>query len=95
MRLPACEISLAPTNSPNIIVKFGAIAFILFLRYSDKLSLYSAINNIIKPNSVTYVAKLLIYFSSVSLISVPIEISAASLTSFSISSVKISDKSSF
>ena len=41
---PACEISLAPTNSPNIIVKLGAIAFILFFKYSLRLSLYSANN---------------------------------------------------
>jgi hypothetical protein len=47
------------------------------------------------PNSTTYVARFKIYFSSVSLISVPIEISAAFLTSFSTSSVKISDKSVF
>ena len=32
---PAWAISLAPTNSPTIVVRFGAIAYILFLRYSD------------------------------------------------------------
>ena len=42
IKLPACDISLAPTNSPNIIVKLGAIAFILFFKYSFRLSRYSA-----------------------------------------------------
>uniref|UniRef100_A0A6B0TTF5 Putative secreted protein n=1 Tax=Ixodes ricinus TaxID=34613 RepID=A0A6B0TTF5_IXORI len=31
---PACEISLAPTNSPTRIVRFGATAVMRFLRYS-------------------------------------------------------------
>ena len=42
MREPAWLMSLAPTNSPNMTVRFGATAFILFLRYSERLSLYSA-----------------------------------------------------
>ena len=33
MRLPAWEISLAPTNSPTIVVKLGAIAYILLVKY--------------------------------------------------------------
>ena len=37
--LPAWEINLAPTNSPTIVVRFGAIAYILFLRYSDNYAL--------------------------------------------------------
>lgn len=83
---PAWEISLAPTNSPSIFVRLGAIAFILFFKYSLNDSLYSA-------NSTIYSAKFKIYFSSVSLISVPIEISAAYFTSSSISSVRTPDKS--
>jgi len=41
IKLPAWEINLDPINSPTKTVKFGAMAYILFLRYSFKLSLYS------------------------------------------------------
>lgn len=64
----------------------GATAYILFFKYSFKDSLYSD-----KP--ITYSAKDLMYDSSTSLTSVPIEISAAYFTSFSISSGKIPSKS--
>jgi len=69
-----------------MLVRLGAIAFILFVKYSDKLSLYSA-------NSMIYYARLRMNYSSCWLISVPIDISAASLTSFSISSGTMDDKS--
>jgi hypothetical protein len=32
---PAWAINLAPTNSPTIVVRFGAIAYILFFKYSE------------------------------------------------------------
>jgi len=38
---PACEISLDPTISPMRAERFGATAFILFLRYSVRASLNS------------------------------------------------------
>ena len=36
---PACEISFDPTISPISAAKFGATAFILYLRYSERDSL--------------------------------------------------------
>lgn len=39
IKLPAWEISLAATNSPTSIVRFGATAAILFLRYSARFYL--------------------------------------------------------
>jgi hypothetical protein len=55
--LPACAINLAPTNSPTIVVRFGAIAYILFLRYSESYALYSV-------KSRTYWDSEIIYDSS-------------------------------
>ena len=40
IKLPEWLISLAPTSSPTSCVRLGAIAAILFLRYSAKLALY-------------------------------------------------------
>lgn len=39
--LTACAINRAPTSSPTMIDKFGAIACILFLRYSQSCVRYS------------------------------------------------------
>jgi hypothetical protein len=64
-------MSLAATNSPIKIVRFGATAAILFFKYSAKFYLYSEI-------SITLLAKVFKCISSSSRISVPIEISAAS-----------------
>jgi len=41
MREPACAMSFAPTSSPTIVVRFGAIAYILFFKYSLRVSLYA------------------------------------------------------
>ena len=79
IRLPEWAISLAATNSPINTVKLGATAPILFFKYSAKFYLYSEI-------SITLFANVLMCISSSFNISVPIEISAASLTYYAISS---------
>ena len=76
---PAFAINFAARSSPTKIVRFGAIAFILVAKYSARVALYSEI-------STTYWANDLMFISSSSRISDPIETSEAFLMSFSISS---------
>mmetsp|Transcript_6368 Transcript_6368/g.14143 ORF Transcript_6368/g.14143 Transcript_6368/m.14143 type:complete len:249 (-) Transcript_6368:399-1145(-) len=83
---PACAISLAPTSSPTMIERLGAIACILFFRYSQSCVRYSL-------SSITCVHSMSTFAMSSSLTSVPIEISAASFISFSTSSASTSEKS--
>lgn len=86
---PEWEISLEPTISPIKAVKLGATAFILCLRYSWSLSLNSIC-------STTLSEKLLTYKTSVSDISWPMEILAASIIYWAFSSSKtIAARSSF
>jgi len=63
---PALAISFAASYSPIKNEVLGAIAYILFLRYSPRDSLYSF-------SSIIYSARFYIYFSSYSVISDPIE----------------------
>jgi len=69
---PACEISFDPTISPMSAAKFGATAFILCFRYSERASL-----NVM--SSTHLYENFLIYKQSVSFISCPIEILEASI----------------
>lgn len=86
---PEWDISLDPTISPIREVKLGATAFILCLKYSDKLSL-----NVIRVS--TLAEKSLIYASSASFIGYPIESLAASIIYYALSSSwSISTRSSF
>mmetsp|Transcript_68378 Transcript_68378/g.189218 ORF Transcript_68378/g.189218 Transcript_68378/m.189218 type:complete len:275 (+) Transcript_68378:1560-2384(+) len=72
-------MSRAPTSSPTMYVRFGAIALIRILRYSAKDARYS-VSSMTRSESVRMLAK------SSSVISVPIDVSAAFLTSVAISS---------
>mmetsp|Transcript_47520 Transcript_47520/g.117684 ORF Transcript_47520/g.117684 Transcript_47520/m.117684 type:complete len:207 (-) Transcript_47520:577-1197(-) len=83
---PACAMRRAPTSSPTITDKLGAIACIRFLRYSHSCVRYSL-------NSITCVQSISTFSMSSSLTSVPIEISAASFISASTSSASTSEKS--
>mmetsp|Transcript_58414 Transcript_58414/g.178116 ORF Transcript_58414/g.178116 Transcript_58414/m.178116 type:complete len:298 (-) Transcript_58414:167-1060(-) len=79
MSEPAWEMSRAPTSSPTMYVKFGAIAFIRSFKYSAKEMRYS-VSSITRSASVWMLAK-----SSV-VISVPIDVSADAFTSPAMSS---------
>mmetsp|Transcript_115022 Transcript_115022/g.228994 ORF Transcript_115022/g.228994 Transcript_115022/m.228994 type:complete len:315 (-) Transcript_115022:193-1137(-) len=84
---PACAMSRAPTSSPTMYVRLGATAVMRSLRYSDNDVRYSM-------SSMTRSLKEWMFAKSSSVISVPIEVSAAVLTSAAISSgTPIVDKS--
>mmetsp|Transcript_98451 Transcript_98451/g.256517 ORF Transcript_98451/g.256517 Transcript_98451/m.256517 type:complete len:307 (-) Transcript_98451:258-1178(-) len=76
---PACEISRAPTSSPTMWVRLGAMAFMRSLRYSARDPLYSV-------SSTTRSASVWMLVRSSAVISVPMEVSAAARTSPAISS---------
>jgi len=76
---PAWDINLAPTNSPTIDVKFGAIVYILLVKYSNNLCL----NEI---NLFIFNVKFLILNTSKSFNSIPIDIFADSIISLHFSS---------
>jgi hypothetical protein len=81
-KLPAWLINLAPTRSPTKAVRFGAIAFIRFRRYSASWVRYTVME-------MTWSHSECMCAMSESEISVPIDISAAAFTVASRSSGKI------
>lgn len=38
-RLPACAMRRAPTSSPTMVVRLGAMAYIRFFKYSESYAL--------------------------------------------------------
>ena len=79
VRPPAWEINLEPTISPINAARFGATAFILCFKYSERDSL--------KLMSSTHLSEnLLIWRQSLSFMSYPIEILAASIICWAFSS---------
>mmetsp|Transcript_56389 Transcript_56389/g.114898 ORF Transcript_56389/g.114898 Transcript_56389/m.114898 type:complete len:228 (+) Transcript_56389:1230-1913(+) len=85
-RLPACAMRRAPTSSPTITVRFGAMAFMRCWRYSNSLARYS-------DRLITWSASWLMFSRSTSLMSVPMEMTAVSLRLASTSSGRMSDRS--
>mmetsp|Transcript_76637 Transcript_76637/g.216737 ORF Transcript_76637/g.216737 Transcript_76637/m.216737 type:complete len:317 (-) Transcript_76637:190-1140(-) len=79
MSEPAWEMSRAPTSSPTMYVRFGAMALMRSFKYSASDARYSV-------SSITRSHSMRMFVRSSSVISVPMEVSAAALTSAAISS---------